>query len=307
MKPLRSFEDLLERFRQNAVSRRVVIVCPNDDHTEYVVKRCAEEGLVKLTLVLDGGESSELRDFCDKHKDAIETVACSNTVEAAKTGVRIVHDGQADVLMKGSLSTDVILHAVIDKEGGKGLIEKGKVMSHITLTESPAYDKLLMFSDAAVIPYPTLEQFDAMLHYDCAICRSLGIETPKVALIHFTEKVDPRFQISVDYTELKERAKANAYGSICLDGPMDVKTACDAESARIKHISSPVVGDADLLIMPDLEASNTFYKTISFFGRARMAGLVTGTTSPVVVSSRADSAESKFFSLILACITANKQ
>lgn len=306
MKPLRSFEDLLERFRQKAECRRVVIVSPNDDHTEYVVRRCSEENLVKLILVLDGGESEDLLKFCDSHPDYITTVNCENTIEAAKTGVKIVYDGQADVLMKGSLNTDVILHAVIDKEGGKGLIEKGKVMSHITLTESPAYDKLLMFSDAAVIPNPTLDQFDAMLHYDCDICRSLGIESPKVALIHFTEKVNPRFQVSIDYTILKERAASNSYGDICLDGPMDVKTACDAESAKIKHISSPVVGDADLLIMPDLEASNTFYKTISFFGKARMAGLVTGTTSPVVVSSRADSAESKFYSLILACIAANK-
>lgn len=306
MEPLRSFEDLLERFRQKGECRKVVIVSPNDDHTEYVVKRCAEEDLLKLILILDGGESEDFRKYCENHQNYITTVSCENTVEAAMTGVKIVYDGQADVLMKGSLSTDVILHAVIDKEGGKGLIEKGKVMSHITLTESAAYDKLLMFSDAAVIPNPTLEQFDAMLHYDSDICRSLGIEKPKVALIHFTEKVNPRFQICVDYTILKERAALNAYGPICVDGPMDVKTACDAESAKIKHISSPVVGDADLLIMPDLEASNTFYKTISFFGKARMAGLVTGTTSPVVVASRADSAESKFYSLILACIAANK-
>lgn len=307
MKPLRSFEDLLERFRQKAVSKRVVIVCPNDGHTEYVVKRCAGEGLVSLILVFDGGEAPEFRRYCESINDgSISIVKCKDTAEAASTAVKIVHDGQADVIMKGALSTDVLLHAVIDKEGGNGLIEKGKVMSHITITESQAYRKLLLFSDAAVIPEPTLEQFDAMLRYDCDICRNLGIEIPKIALIHFSEKVNNRFKICSDYTILKERAATNAYGHVSIDGPMDVKTACDYESAQIKKISSPVVGSADLLIMPNLEAANTFYKTISFFGKARMAGLVTGTTAPVVVSSRADSAESKFFSLILACTSTNK-
>ena len=221
---------------------------------------------------------------------------------AAREGVRIVHDGEADVLMKGSLTTDVILHAVIDKENNRGLIAPGSVMSHITLVDAPVYHKLLMFSDAAVIPNPTLDQFDSMIRYDSQISRKLGIERPKIALIHFTEKINKRYQVTTDYVELINRASRGEYGDIALAGPMDVKTACDAESAAIKKIGSEVVGDSDVLIMPDLEASNTFYKTVSYFGKARMAGLVTGTIAPVVVASRADSAESKFYSLILACL-----
>ncbi len=304
MEPLKSFEDLLERYKAKNARRHVVIVCPDDDHTEYVVRRCCDEDLVDLTLVLDGGESDGLREYLQSDKGKkIKTVICSDAIEAAHRGVQIVYEGQADVLMKGSLSTDTILHAVIDKDGGHGLIEKGKVMSHLTLVESPVYHKMLMFSDAAVIPYPTLEQFDAMIGYDCETWRSIGLETPKIALIHFTEKVNQRFQVTLDYETLKQRATEGRYGSVEIGGPMDVKTACDRESAAIKHISSPVVGNADLLIMPDLEASNTFYKTVSFFGKARMAAMVTGTISPVVVASRADSAESKFYSLILACIS----
>ncbi|MBP2690311.1 MAG: phosphate butyryltransferase [Muribaculaceae bacterium] len=307
MKPLRTFEDMLELFRAKATSKRVVIISPNDEHTEFVVKRCADEELINLTLVFDGGESDELKQFCRNSKNGkITTLSCADTAAAAAMGVKIVHDGEADVLMKGSLSTDVLLHAVIDKEGGNGLIEKGKTMSHIAVTESKVYDKLLMVSDVAVIPNPTLEQYDSMIRYDCDVCRSLGISSPKIALIHFSEKSNPRFPICQIYDELKQRAAANAYGDMSLDGPMDVKSACDKESAQIKHISSPVTGNADVVIMPDLEAGNTFYKTISFFGKARMAGLVTGTCAPVVVASRADSAESKFFSLILACIAANK-
>ncbi len=303
MEPLINFEALLARYKSMGQRKKVAIVCPNDDHTEYVVRRCAEEDLVDLVLLTDGKESAGLKEFCaGMPSERLTVIACADVVAAAKEGVRIVHDGEADVLMKGSLNTDTLLHEVIDKENGRGLIERGAVMSHLTLVEAPAYHKLLMFSDAAVIPTPGLDQYDAMVRYDSDTCRKLGIARPKIALIHFTEKVNPRFQVTTDYTELMSRASRGDYGDISMAGPMDVKTACDAESARIKKIGSDVVGDADVLIMPDLEASNTFYKTVSFFGKARMAGLVTGTTSPVVVASRADSAESKFYSLILACL-----
>lgn len=303
MEILKSFEDLLDRYVASGVRRRAAIVCPDDDHTEYVVRRCAEDDLVDLVLLLDGGESAEFRAFCSRFpSDRITLVDCGDAVDAAKEGVRMVHDGEAQVLMKGSLTTDTILRAVIDKEGGKGLIAPGHIMSHLTLVEAPVYHKMLMFSDAAVIPQPTLDQFDAMIKYDCEVCSKLGIERPKIALIHFTEKINHKFPVTTDYVELMARAEVGVYGDVEISGPMDVKTACDAESAKIKKISSGVVGDADILIMPDLEAGNTFYKTVSYFGQARMAGLVTGTTSPVVVASRADSAESKFYSLILACM-----
>ena len=303
MEILKSFESLLDRYIANGLRKRAAIVCPNDDHTEYVVRRCAEENLVDLVLLLDGGESTDFKAFCKKFpEDRVKLVECGDTVAAAREGVRLVHDGKADVLMKGSLNTDTILHAVIDKEGGHGLIAPGQVMSHLTLVEAPVYHKLLMFSDAAVIPNPTLVQFDAMVRYDCEVWRKLGVEQPKIALIHFTEKINHKFSVTTDYVELMARAEIGEYGDVEMAGPMDVKTACDAESAQIKKISSGVVGDADILIMPDLEAGNTFYKTVSYFGKARMAGLVTGTTSPVVVASRADSAESKFYSLILACM-----
>lgn len=305
MEALKSFKELLDRFVAQGQRKKVAIVCPNDDHTEYVVRRCAQEDLVDLVLLLDGDESDEFRDFC-KGFASIAIIRCEDMAAAAREGVRLVYEGKADVLMKGSLTTDVILHAVIDKEDGRGLIAPGAVMSHITLVESPVYHKLLMFSDAAVIPNPTLDQFDAMLRYDSEICRKLGVKRPKVALIHFTEKINKRYQVTTDYVELMQRAARGDYGDIAVAGPMDVKTACDAESASIKKIGSEVVGDADVLIMPDLEASNTFYKTVSYFGKAKMAGLVTGTIAPVVVASRADSAESKFYSLIFACLTSNK-
>lgn len=308
MEIIRTFDDLLSAYRESGKRKRVAIVCPNDSHTQYVVRRCAEENLVDLTLFLDGGHQDELLVFCQSFADGrITTVHCSDAPSAALEAVHAVRRGEADVLMKGSLSTDVLLHAVIDKAGGQGLVSAGSVMSHVTLVQAPAYHKLLLVSDVAVIPNPGLNQFDAMIRHDADVCRRLGIECPKIALIHFSEKTNERFTVTTDYRTLCDRAAAGDYGNVEIAGPMDVKTACDAESAAIKHIESPVVGNADVLIMPDLEAGNTFYKTISYFGHALMAGLITGTTAPVVVASRADSEESKFFSLILACVVSSKQ
>jgi hypothetical protein len=172
---------------------------------------------------------------------------------------------------------------VLNKE--HGILPKGNVLSHITVAQIPMYKKLLFFSDAAVIPRPTLEQFEAMLRYDLEVCRRMGIEAPRVALIHCTEKVNEKFPHTLDYVTLKERAAAGAYGNMYLDGPMDVKTACDAHSGEVKGISSPVVGHADLLIFPNIESGNTFYKTVSLFGDANMADMFArGALGPLQVA-----------------------
>lgn len=303
MNSLKSFDEMLSLYESKGRRCKAVIVSPNDDHVEYVIKRCTDNKLVDITLVYDGGELESISEYAKLNN--LKTVSCADTPSAAQEGVRLVRNHEADVLMKGSLSTDVLLHAVIDKANGNGLLAKDTVMSHVALIESPAYHKLLMASDVAVIPSPDLNQFDAMINYDCKIARTLGASQPKVALIHFTEKINPKFAICGIYETLKSNALSGKYGNALADGPMDVKTACDKESAKYKHMSSPVIGDADIVILPDLEAGNTFYKTVSFFGKSKMAGLVTGTMAPIVVGSRADTAESKFFSLIFSCLAAN--
>ena len=154
-------------------------------------------------------------------------------------------------------------------------------------------------------PRPTLEQYRAMITYDVALCRALGNEQPRVALIHCTEKVNEKFPHTLSYVQLKEEALQGHFGEVFIDGPMDAKTACDRHSGEIKGLSSPVVGNADVLIFPNIEAGNTFYKTLSLFGDANMAGMLTGTIAPVVVPSRSDSGNSKFYSLALACMASN--
>ncbi len=297
MESITGFKELTDRFRALERVCRVVVVCPDDEPTVEAMQRCLEQTRVKFIVVTKGNPLPEV--LCGS--DRITVRECVDADAAAACAVSLIRAGEADVLMKGNINTDNLLRAVLNKECG--LLEPGGVMAHIAVAEAPAYHKLIVFSDAAVIPRPELNQFRAMVRYDVEVCRKLGVKDPKVALIHFTEKVNPKFQHTVDYTTLIAEAEAGQFGpGVVLGGPMDVKTACDPHSGDIKGIVSPVCGDADALIFPNLEAANTFYKTLVLFGRGRVAAMIGGTTAPVVVPSRADSGESKFLSLALACV-----
>ena len=299
MKPLRNFSELVSMFSSMETKKTVAFVCPDDEASAEVVTRCLEKDLARFLLIASKKGCDKCAALIAKFPQAtlFETEGVD---EASRLGVSLVREGKADVLMKGSVNTDNLLRAVLDKENG--LLQPGNVMTHVTAVEAPAYDKLLFVSDVAVIPRPTLEQFDTMIKYDTTLVRHLGIEHPRVALIHFTEKVNQKFPHTLDYVEIMRRAAEGAYGEAYVSGPMDVKTAVDAHSAEVKGIVSEVVGKADILIFPTLEAGNVFYKTISFFGKASMAGILLGTMAPIVVPSRADSADSKFYSLVLACL-----
>lgn len=303
MEPIKTFDEMQQHFKQLPGNRRVVVPCPGDDHTAYVIERCLREGLADFHIVADEQGRETAARLKEAYPEHVTVHEASDKDDAACKAVKLVHDGEGDVLMKGNINTDNLLRAVLNKEFG--ILRQGSVMCHLTATECPTYSKMLLFSDAAVIPRPNLDQFDAMVRATTGVAHKIGIECPKVALIHFTEKTNPKFQHTLDYQVLKERAEAGEYGKALLGGPMDVKTACDAHSGELKGIASPVVGDADILIFPILEAANTFYKTMSLFGRSKMAGIIIGTTAPLVVSSRADSAEAKFNSLALACVIAN--
>lgn len=297
---LHSFEELKQQLQLLRPKKRVAVVCPSDIHTMQVVDRCLQMDLARFTLVLDQPSDWASR-LAASGDPGVSIIIADSPDNAARIAVAEVREGRCDVVMKGAINTDNLLHAVLNKE--HGLLEEGRVLTHITAAQIPAYHKLLFFSDAAVIPLPDLRQLDAMITYDVALLHNLGIDRPHVALIHFTEKINPKFANTLYYEQLMKMAADGRYGEAIVGGPMDVKSACDLHSAKIKHIQSAVNGDADLLIFPDLVAANTFYKSISLFGRATMAGIICGANAPIVIPSRADTAESKFYSLALACMS----
>ncbi len=300
MEPVRSFADLIERVKSDKGLKRVAVVCPHDSHTEEVVLRALEESLAAFLIVTDNPNERAVKNIRSRFPMTTEVYVADDADSAAHRAVTLVRDGKADVLFKGLINTDNFLRAVLNKE--HGLLEPGRVMSHITFTESDRYSKLLAFSDVAVIPRPTLEQYDAIVGYACDVCRRLGVTSPRVALLHCTEKVSEKFPHTISYEEIKRRAAEGKYGDMYADGPMDVKTACDFESGVIKGMSSPVIGNADILVFPNIESGNIFYKTMTFFAGSEIAANLLGTMAPVVLPSRADSSQSKYNSLALACL-----
>lgn len=300
MEPFRSLTQMVNSLRVRNYRRRVAVVCPNDPHTEYVIIRALREEIAEFLLVVDVGHQELARHMQCASPDFVHIYEAGSPDEAAALAVQLARTGVADILMKGLINTDNLLRAVLNKENG--LLPPGGILSHVAMAQIPLYHKLLFFSDAAVIPRPTLDQYRAIIHNDVGLCRKLGCVEPRIALLHCSEKVSEKFPHTLSYMQLRDEASQGAFGPVFMDGPMDAKTACDAHSGEIKGLSSPVVGNADILIFPNIESGNVFYKTITLFGDADTAGMLTGTIAPVVVPSRSDSGNSKFFSLVLACL-----
>lgn len=300
MEPIRSFGQLTAYLKKLDKRKRIVVVCANDPNTEYAIARAMDEGIAEFLMI---GDAAILEKYpaLKRHPQYVKILHVENSDEAARKAVKIVREGEADILMKGIINTDNLLHAILDKE--YGLLPKGKVLTHLAMMQIPTYHKLLFFSDAAVIPRPTLQQRIEMIWYAIHTCRRFGIDRPHIALIHCTEKVSAKFPHSLDYVNIVELAEAGEFGDVVIDGPLDVKTACEKNSGDIKGIVSPVNGEADVLIFPNIESGNTFYKAVSLFANAIMAGVLQGPVCPVVLPSRSDSGLSKYYSMAMACLT----
>ncbi len=295
-----NFEQLIERLRSRGERTTVAVVWASDPTTQGAVCQAIEEGFVDAIFVGCGAEVRR-NDELMRHESHIRFAEAGDCDEAAREAVRLIREGEASVLMKGMLNTDNLLRAVLNKE--TGILPRGRVLTHITVAGIPSYHKLLFFTDAAVIPYPTEEQQAAQTAYLAEEIRAFGMECPRIALVHCSEKVDERhFPFTAGYRALVARAEAGEFGHCIVDGPMDLKTACSPKALAKKGMKSPIEGDADAVIFPDIEAGNVFYKTITLFCGAETAGILKGTIAPVVLPSRGDDVLSKFYSLALAAI-----
>ena len=294
MEPIRNFDQLTAHLKTLNRRKRIAVVCANDPNTEYAIARALDEEIAEFLMI---GDSAILQKYpsLQKYPEYVKTLHIEDPDEAAREAVRIVR--------KGISNTDNWLHAILAKE--KGLLPKGKILTHLAVMQIPTYDKLLFFSDAAVIPRPTLQQRIEMIWYAICTCRRFGIEQPRISLIHCTEKVSAKFPHSLDYVNIVELAEAGEFGNVIIDGPLDVRTSCEQASGDIKGIVSPINGQADVLIFPNIESGNAFYKSVSLFAKADMAGLLQGPICPVVLPSRSDSGLSKYYSIAMACLTAS--
>lgn len=280
--------------------KRLVAVNAIDDHTLDAVNQAVENGFVEATLT---GDRETILQTCaklgiDSGKFIIESAATEDA--AALKAVELVAEGKGDLMMKGLLSTDKFMRAILNKE--YKLVPPGGVLSHVTVVETPKYHKLLVVSDVAIIPYPDLNQKIVMVRYLIQTAKALGIALPKVALVAATEQVLTAIPACTDAAVISKMAERGQLGKALVDGPLGFDVAIDRESAEIKKISSSVAGDADCLLFPNIDAGNVFYKMNTKMCRSEQAAIVAGAKVPVVLSSRGDTMQTKLYSIALAAL-----
>ncbi len=275
MKAIKSFHEMHRLITESKRLQRIVVVNPADEATQEALRLINKENIAEVICIED-----------------------TLLERAAEKAVALVRRGDANVLMKGLIGTDILLKAILNKVSG--LLPPNQILTHISVAEIPTYPKLLFFTDAAVIPYPTQKQRTQQVRYATEICHRLGIANPRIALIHCAEHGGRHFPFVEGYKDIKNEALQGTFGHCIIDGPLDVKSACSLSALKAKNISSPLNGKADVLIMPDIEAGNAFYKAMTLFANAHTAGILWGGQCPIVVPSRGDSAEAKFNSVLFA-------
>ncbi|MBN1338447.1 MAG: phosphate butyryltransferase [Bacteroidales bacterium] len=296
---IHNFNGLLEAVKKQS-KRRVVAVNGVDVSTLGALNEAVDLGLVSAILT---GDRSKIENSCrELHIDTgkYEIIDAQNEREATEKAIELIHDGYAEMIMKGMLSTDKFMKALLKKEFG--LVPSRGILSHVSVMESPNYHKLLIFSDAGVIPYPDLQQKILMTGYLIRTAHALGIGLPKIAVIAPTEQIIISIQSCMDGATIAKMSEHGQIEGALVDGPMALDVAICRESAAIKGFTSPVAGNADCLLFPNIDAANVFYKTNSKLCKAQMAGVIAGAKVPAIVSSRGDSEKTKLNSIALASL-----
>jgi phosphate butyryltransferase len=299
---IRSLDQIVEKVLSLKKKHRIAIAWAHDSNTIGAVKRAVEDGFAEAIMIGNIEEINRIFDSTSINKKLFTVVNVENETRASQEAVKMVKSGQADIVMKGLVGTDKFLKAVMDKENG--LMIPNSVLTYVCAIEIPAYHKLLFITDPAVIPFPDLDQKVAMAEYAIQMASRFGVQKPKIALIGASEKMSRHFENSVDYAVMCKMAERGQIKDCIMDGPLDINLACDKESIAIKGVETPVNGDADILLFPTLEACNPFYKGLMLFAKGELAGLIRGTSKPVIVMSRSESEKSKYYCIALACLMA---
>lgn len=297
-----SFEQIFDLLRSRP-KKRLVGAWAVDDHTIGAISAAIDHGIVEATLV---GNRKMIEDVCKSENINIEKfkiVEVDEELKAIATAVDMVRTGEGDILMKGQCSTDKYMRGILNKE--KGLLPPKAVLSHVTVLQNPNYHKLLTLGDIAVIPAPDLNQKVAITKYVVRTAKALGIEKPKVAMIAATEQMLPAMPACVEAAIIAKMGDRGQIPGCVIDGPLALDVALSAEAVAVKKLVSPVAGDADCLVFPNIESGNVFYKVNSQLCKGvKQGAMVAGASAPCVLSSRADSIDTKLNSIALAALSA---
>lgn len=297
-----SFSDLREKAKEGK-KKILSVTCAQDNAVLEAVKEAHEMGIVDAVLVGDEAKIREIAGNIGMDLSDYRIINEPDNIQATLTAVKLVHDGEADMYMKGLVPTKDFLKSVLNKEVG---LRTGKTLSHVAVIKVPSIDRLLFLTDVAFLPYPDVEQKKQMIRYAVDVAKACGVETPKVAPLAAVEVVNPKMPATVDADELR---KANENGEITgcvVDGPLSLDIALSEAAAKEKGAQDrPAAGKADILVFPDIHAGNITYKAIGHLvPGVEIGAMLTGTSAPVILASRSDTKDVKINSIALAAVLA---
>ena len=297
----KSFDDLLAKVSQCS-KKTVAVACAQDDAVLEAVKAAKERGIADAILVGNEAEIKTIARTLKMHINEYKIINVEDPVEAARTAVKLVHDGEADMYMKGLIDTKSFLKSVLDKEVG---LRTDKTLSHVCVFEIKGVDHLLFLSDVAFVPYPDLATKANIIKNTVEIAHACGVECPKVAPITAVEVVNPKMPCTVEADELTKMNENGEITGCIVDGPLSLDLAIEPQAAFHKGTTDrKIVGDADVLLFPDIHEGNITYKCLVHTAECKNGNILTGTSAPVILTSRSDEFEVKVNSIALAAIVA---
>lgn len=299
---MQHLKEIVEEARRRG-KKRLAVAYGQDAHTLAAVYEAYKEGLVEPILY---GDPQIIEQVCKEEKidiNIFKIIPESNDVKCVKLAVAAAASGEADVLMKGLVSTDKYMRGILNKEAG--LFPPKGTLSHIAVLEIPGYNKLLTIADVAVIPLPDFKQKQILIGNLTKIANMIGVKTPKIACIAPSEQLLPSVISSTEAAMLAKMGDRGQLGNVIVDGPLSLDVALYKEAVEIKKVKgSAVAGDADCLLFPNIESGNVFFKAATHMGGSELAAMVMGTNVPCVLTSRGDSSLTKLYSIALACLAA---
>ena len=298
----RNFNDLFSKLKE-IKTKKVAVAVAQDEPVLEAVKEANEKRIANAVLVGDKEKIQEIAKRIDMDLTKFEIMDVKDPKKATLEAVKLVSSGNADMLMKGLIDTATFLRSVLNKEVG---LRTGKVMSHVSVFEIDGWNRLFFITDVAFNTYPELKDKVTIINNAVTVAHACGIERPKVGVVCPVEVVNPNMPSTVDAALLAKMSDRGQFKGCIVDGPFALDNAISLEAAKHKGVNGEVAGQADILMMPNIETGNVMYKTLTYFAPVKNGCLLVGTSAPAILTSRADTFETKVNSIALAALVADK-
>lgn len=299
---MRTIKEIMEAAKK-VTPKKISVAVAQDYDVLSAISKAKRENIAGAIFVGDKEKIEKIAKDNSIFIDGFEIIDVKDEAEAARKAVELVSEGKAHIVMKGLLETSTFMKAVLDPEIG---LRTGSIISCVGMAEIDGFDKLIFYTDPAMNPIPNLKTKKEILANAVKVAKAIGVENPKVAVLSAKENVDPKLPSTADAKELEEMNKRGEITGCIVAGPLSLDIAISKKSAEHKKYDNPVGGDADILLFPNLEVGNVFYKALIYFAKAKTAGIVTGAKAPVIITSRADSDMKKLASIALCVLMAEQ-